>query len=305
VCISAAITACEKSAQWTSAAELLAALRMLRSAAPNSTSCNAVLSACEKGFQWLQAVNIFRQIHSSLRCSETTLNAMASACEKCSQWQMALRNLPMDGSGQEKHLMGFNAAMCACHKGGCSWRSVLQLFASGPAPSNVSYDATLLATAAAGAGAGAWRHGLQLLWQMQHDSGCTAFSYELLMNALTSGRDTLVTAQSLLAEATWSTGVAVLRSFCVLASTLASTSPYTTLVALRLLERSLTPRRARIRLCLTSARAKSSKVPRWVGKLRTCGRACWEAAIPTMRQGEVWTWQGSGGVEDYRNCLAP
>jgi len=42
-----------------------------------------------------------------------------------------------------------------------------QLFASGPAPSNVSYDATLLATAAAGAGAGAWRHGLQLLWQMQ------------------------------------------------------------------------------------------------------------------------------------------
>ena len=58
---------------------------------------------------------------------------------------------------------------------------------------------------------------------LRHDSGCTAFSYELLMNALTSGRDTLVTAQSLLAEATWGTGVAVLRSFCVLASTLAST----------------------------------------------------------------------------------
>ena len=67
-----------------------------------------------------------------------------------------------------------------------------------------------------------WHTGVPIL-NLRHDSGCTAFSYELLMNALTSGRDTLVTAQSLLAEATWGTGVAVLRSFCVLASTLAST----------------------------------------------------------------------------------
>ena len=45
------------------------------------------------------------------------------ACEKCAAWPEALQLLP----SSSMDLLSLNAAMCACHKGGCRWQDVLQL----------------------------------------------------------------------------------------------------------------------------------------------------------------------------------
>ena len=189
VSLSAAISACEKWAQWSSAFVLMARLPTMTLKA-NTTSCNALLSACEKGFNWTQAMAVLHQMHVlRVASSETTWNAMASACEKCAQWQLALQTLPSAPGGSEP--MAFNAAMVACTKGeASSWRRVLYLLASLPSATVISYDSALASLVAR------WPMALETIRQMQNDCGCTTWSYEMVLNAMTSVKS----AQQLLAE---------------------------------------------------------------------------------------------------------
>ena len=194
VSLSAAISACEKSAQWSSALVLMAQLPTMTLKA-NTTSCNALLSACEKGFNWTQAIEVLHQMDElRVASSEMTWNAMASASEKCAQWQLALQTLPSAPGFSEP--MAFNAAMVACTKGeASSWRRVLYLLASLPSATSISYDSAL------GSLVARWPMALETMRQMQNDCGCTAWSYEMLRNAMTvTGPSVIGVAQQLLAE---------------------------------------------------------------------------------------------------------
>lgn len=194
VSLSAAISACEKSAQWSSALVLMAQLPTMTLKA-NTTSCNALLSACEKGFNWTQAIEVLHQMDElRVASSGMTWNAMASASEKCAQWQLALQTLPSAPGFSEP--MAFNAAMVACTKGeASSWGRVLYLLASLPSATSISYDSALASLVAR------WPMALETMRQMQNDCGCTAWSYEMLLNAMTvTGPSVVGVAQQLLAE---------------------------------------------------------------------------------------------------------
>jgi pentatricopeptide repeat protein len=87
---SAAITACEKGAQWHLA--LMLFNKTLREKiTPDVIIYNATISACEKGGQWEQALNLFQAMPKATVPPDVISYSVAiSACEKGGQWEQAL-----------------------------------------------------------------------------------------------------------------------------------------------------------------------------------------------------------------------
>eukprot|EP00418_Pyrodinium_bahamense_P042399 CAMPEP_0179194536 /NCGR_PEP_ID=MMETSP0796-20121207/96687_1 /TAXON_ID=73915 /ORGANISM="Pyrodinium bahamense, Strain pbaha01" /LENGTH=116 /DNA_ID=CAMNT_0020898863 /DNA_START=118 /DNA_END=465 /DNA_ORIENTATION=+ len=88
---SAAISSCEKGAQWVQALVLLrsACLCALRL---DATIFNATMSACEKGTRWDVALQLLRSmdLYYKVQPNVISFSAGLSACEKISRWQEAL-----------------------------------------------------------------------------------------------------------------------------------------------------------------------------------------------------------------------
>ena len=86
---SAAISACEKCAEWQRALALLKTM-WEEKVWPNMTSYNAAISACEKGKRCELALGLLEECKTWATLDTISYNAAISACEKCAEWQRAL-----------------------------------------------------------------------------------------------------------------------------------------------------------------------------------------------------------------------
>ncbi|CAK9017662.1 Pentatricopeptide repeat-containing protein At1g63150 [Durusdinium trenchii] len=90
VCISSAISACEKRARWQAAIHLLQSMQEGWTR-PNLVAENAALSACEKARRWQHAFALFRELpRKRLKADKISYNAMISACANSGHWELAL-----------------------------------------------------------------------------------------------------------------------------------------------------------------------------------------------------------------------
>lgn len=137
----AALSACEKAAEWQQALKLLQELSELQVA--DVISFNTAMSACEKAEEWRHALWLLQLLEESgLRASLVSFSACVSACEKAAKWQHALNLLHKAQRHVDLDLIIFNAAIVACEQARC-WRQALALLvaaeASGLQPNEVSY----------------------------------------------------------------------------------------------------------------------------------------------------------------------
>ena len=125
----AAISACEKVAQWQRALSMLAEMEA-RGVAPNVISYSAAISACEKAGQCDRALELLREMRNrGVAPNAITYNAAISACAagEPPQWQRALELLEeMGREGTEPNTVSYGAAISACGKGG-QWQRALAL----------------------------------------------------------------------------------------------------------------------------------------------------------------------------------
>ena len=83
---------------------------------------NAAISSCERGAQWLTALRLLdiQPVGLSQKVDIITFNAAISACEKSSQWQWALQLLSAAKAERAERLrldvITFSAAISACEK---------------------------------------------------------------------------------------------------------------------------------------------------------------------------------------------
>ncbi|CAE8614970.1 unnamed protein product [Polarella glacialis] len=220
----AAISACEKSAQWQVALRLLSVAMPQMRVAPSEVSYNAAISACEKGGQWQMAIGLLHDMSEmQLSPDQITFSAVMSACEKGSQWQLALailsrmpemRALPNQISysavisacekvGQWQPALGllrqmsetkvvpdsinYNAAISSCEKGG-QWQLALgllgQMSETKTTPSKITYNAAISACEKGGQ----WQFALSLLSQMSHGRAVpNEISYSAAISACGKG----------------------------------------------------------------------------------------------------------------------
>ena len=146
---SAAISACEKGAQWERALTLFQA--MPKAKIPSDViSCNAAISACEKGGQWEQALTLFHAMPKEKILSDViSYSAAISACEKGGQWEQALTLFQgMQEAKIPSDVISYSSAISACEKGG-QWEQALLLFQGMPAArislNVISYSAAISA----------------------------------------------------------------------------------------------------------------------------------------------------------------
>ena len=137
----AALSACEKAAEWQQA--LLLFYELLESKVADVISFNTAMSACEKAEEWRNALWLLQLLEESgLRMSLVSFSACVSACEKAAKWQHALHLLQKAQRHVELDLIIFNAAIVACEQAR-RWRQALALLvaaeASGLQPNEVSY----------------------------------------------------------------------------------------------------------------------------------------------------------------------
>merc|ERR1719468_924677 len=114
---SAAISACEKNAEWRMALDLFAAMgRAL--VEPNAITYNAAISACEKAAEWWMALDIFAAMgRAVVEPNAITYSAAISACEKAAEWQKALSLFCalQEDSGCATSAVSYNAVLQAVH----------------------------------------------------------------------------------------------------------------------------------------------------------------------------------------------
>ncbi|CAJ1353596.1 unnamed protein product, partial [Effrenium voratum] len=144
----AASSACEKAARWREAASLLAASR-----GADVVSFNTVISACEKGGKWAFAVDICEAAFRFRLRSMVTFNATLSACEKCGKWREALALFPPCPDAIAR-----NAALSACEKASC-WQQAVLLFGVLSCHDLISFSAVISACEKSAL----WRQSLGLL----------------------------------------------------------------------------------------------------------------------------------------------
>jgi len=86
---------------------------------PDTISYSAAISACEKGAEWQMAL-VWPAVMSSATIEPNTIsiNAAITACEKVSIWQAAQTLLAAMGRADvEPNTISYSAAISACEKG--------------------------------------------------------------------------------------------------------------------------------------------------------------------------------------------
>ncbi|CAJ1401389.1 unnamed protein product [Effrenium voratum] len=169
----AAVSACEKGAQWQIALALLQELAA-GSLRPNLLVCNAAISACEKGNQWRHAVQLLALMQTTgIQADMITYCAALSACG--SQWLQALRLFEgLRRSRGDANAVSFSEALDACERGlqletAACLLGDLQLGAIAKVGGRKAFLASALSREAcnqaisACAKSGNWRQALQLL----------------------------------------------------------------------------------------------------------------------------------------------
>eukprot|EP00434_Breviolum_minutum_P029175 symbB.v1.2.025806.t1/scaffold2530.1/size76790/2 len=115
----AVITACEKSARWTWALQLLE--RLADNGRPSTASFNAAASATSG--RWLSVLQLFQDLSQrDLKATAFSFATALSSCEKCHAWQSALL-ISQDAIAT---VAVFNAAISSCERGR-QWRKALVL----------------------------------------------------------------------------------------------------------------------------------------------------------------------------------
>ena len=147
VSYSAAISACEKNAQWQKALGLFQAM-CSSTLSPDVISYSATISACEKGGQWQHALNLLLAMRQDkVRPNVISYSAAISACEKGGQWQRAL--ILFEAMNEIK--VNPNAIICSAtisaYEKGDQWQQALNLFeamvGAKVEPDIVTYNALL------------------------------------------------------------------------------------------------------------------------------------------------------------------
>ncbi|CAJ1353554.1 unnamed protein product, partial [Effrenium voratum] len=112
-------------AQWQQAMHLFAELCARHQ--PNIVSYGAAVSACEKGAQWQIALALLQELAAgSLRPNLLVCNAAISACDKGNRWRHAVQLLAlMQSTGIQADMITYCAALSAC---GSQWLQALRLF---------------------------------------------------------------------------------------------------------------------------------------------------------------------------------
>jgi len=86
---SAAVSACEKCAEWQLSLVLLQNMEKEK-VGTNTTSYNAAISACEKGKRWELALELLEESKTWATVDTISCTAAMSACEKFAQWHHML-----------------------------------------------------------------------------------------------------------------------------------------------------------------------------------------------------------------------
>lgn len=130
VTYSAAMSACQGSAQWQQAMILFSRL-LSKGLLPNVISYSAAVSACEKGGQWQRALALFAEMpRFELYPDAVACGAALRACEVGLQWQLILDLLKgMQGLMLKPDSVCFTSAIATCSKAG-QWDEILKLVES-------------------------------------------------------------------------------------------------------------------------------------------------------------------------------
>merc|ERR1711933_500087 len=87
ITFSAAISACEKGAQWPRVLSLFLGMQKAR-IQPDVITYNAAISACEKGAQWPRALSLFDRMQKArIQPDVITYSAAIHACGSAGEWQ--------------------------------------------------------------------------------------------------------------------------------------------------------------------------------------------------------------------------
>ena len=86
---------------------------------PDVITFSAAISACERGANWEQALALLAEMRErGLACDITVFSAAVNACEQGAQWELALELISeMRASGMQPHVPTLKAAISACEKG--------------------------------------------------------------------------------------------------------------------------------------------------------------------------------------------
>lgn len=157
VSFSAVLSACAKTAQWETALEQVADMR-LREVSLDTIACNSLSSTCAEAMQWERSLQlldsdtvdtvtfnaVLKGLEKSMlwqhafailsvmegkqvKASLITYNTLMSTCQKCSQWEWSmhiLSNMSPDQLGPD--LVSYNTCLAACKKG-TAWQESLLL----------------------------------------------------------------------------------------------------------------------------------------------------------------------------------
>eukprot|EP00913_Durusdinium_trenchii_P024493 g22994.t1 len=141
----AAISACEKSADWQAALALLCRTESAR-VQTNVITFNASISACEKASQWQLALSLMSVlVIRRMQADVVSYSSSISACQKGSEWQLACVLLAAAGTAHvPRQEMTHNAAVSACDR---SWTRALMLVSFFPVcrlrPNVITVTATI------------------------------------------------------------------------------------------------------------------------------------------------------------------
>ena len=128
IVFSAAISACEKAGQWTTAFDLFHQMQR-QIVQVDAISVSAVISACEKAAQWEAAIDFLHHSLTSLRLPSNSVSfaAAISACEKAGEWTAACALLKsLQTSGVDMDAFPFSATISACSRAG-EWQVALHI----------------------------------------------------------------------------------------------------------------------------------------------------------------------------------
>ncbi|CAE7256896.1 unnamed protein product [Symbiodinium necroappetens] len=178
----AAIAACERSAQWAWALQLLDDL-ITNGFEPNVIVWSSACSACDKAEHWLESLRLLKQMPGKkLQPNVISYGAALSACARVAKWQHAIALLEdVSAEDIDMNIVLWNSAITACARAG-EWPLALRLLEllqqEGLQPDVLSFNACITA-----AGAGSrWQLALSL-FDLAESVGRSVVTYNAVLAA--------------------------------------------------------------------------------------------------------------------------